>query len=202
MISKRIPEIETKRLLLRQATTADPDAWAERVFAGSEVIRFMPKRNMTPLQRAERAFHNYKRLWQARIARKTENNMSNRRLFVIGMTMILLALLLAGCAQPPATALVALEPTDTPEPTAGPKSTFQAAATATTAPASPLELVWETKGTPNPLRCAGYFAHPSDLLSFTQDFRSGNHPFTSNGWHLKDFLANTLITSNNIQFDL
>jgi len=63
MSSKRIPEIETERLLLRQVTTADLDARAERVFANPEVMRFMPKRDMTPLQRAERAFNNYNRLW-------------------------------------------------------------------------------------------------------------------------------------------
>ena len=66
MSSKRIPEIETQRLLLRQVTSADLDAWAERVFADPEVMRFMPKRDMTPLQRAERAFNNYNRLWGER----------------------------------------------------------------------------------------------------------------------------------------
>jgi len=66
MSSKKIPEIETKRLLLRQVTSADLDAWAERVFADPEVVRFMPKRDMTPLQRAERAFNNYNRLWEER----------------------------------------------------------------------------------------------------------------------------------------
>lgn len=40
MPSKRIPEIETPRLLLRQATAADLDCWAERVFAAPEVIRY------------------------------------------------------------------------------------------------------------------------------------------------------------------
>lgn len=64
MSSKTIPEIETERLLLRQATPADLDAWAEHVFANLEVVRFMPKRDMTPLQRAERAFNNYSRLWE------------------------------------------------------------------------------------------------------------------------------------------
>jgi RimJ/RimL family protein N-acetyltransferase len=64
MASKTIPEIETQRLLLRQVTTADLDDWAERIFGDPEVIRYMPKRDMTPLQRAERAFNNYNRLWE------------------------------------------------------------------------------------------------------------------------------------------
>jgi len=66
MPSKTIPEIETESLLLRQATTTDLDDWAGCVFADPEVIRYMPKRDMTPLQRAERAFNNYNRLWEAR----------------------------------------------------------------------------------------------------------------------------------------
>jgi len=66
MLSKRIPEIETERLLLRRVTPADLDVWAERIFADPEVVRFMPKRDMTPLQRAKRAFNNYNRLWEAR----------------------------------------------------------------------------------------------------------------------------------------
>jgi len=66
MPSKRIPEIETERLLLRQATAKDLREWAERIFADPEVIRFMPKRDMTPYARAERAFNNYNRLWEER----------------------------------------------------------------------------------------------------------------------------------------
>ena len=59
-----IPEIETERLHLRQITSADLDDWAEHIFADPDVIRFMPKRDMTPRQRAERAFNNYNRLWE------------------------------------------------------------------------------------------------------------------------------------------
>ena len=66
MSSKTIPTIETERLILRQATAEDLDAWGERVFADPEVIRFMPKRDMTPYARAERAFNNYNRLWEER----------------------------------------------------------------------------------------------------------------------------------------
>ncbi len=58
-----IPEIETERLLLRQATIAHLNDWAARVFAPPEVIRYMPKRDMAPYARAERALNNYDRLW-------------------------------------------------------------------------------------------------------------------------------------------
>ena len=58
-----IPEIETERLILRQATEAHLDDWAARVFADPDVIRYMPKRDMTPYARAERALNNYNRLW-------------------------------------------------------------------------------------------------------------------------------------------
>jgi ribosomal-protein-alanine N-acetyltransferase len=57
------PEIETDRLRLCQATGAHLSDWAARVFADPDVIRYMPKRDMTPYARAERALNNYRRLW-------------------------------------------------------------------------------------------------------------------------------------------
>jgi len=63
MSTLTIPEIETERLMLRQATKVHLNDWAERVFADSEVIRYMPKRDMTPYARAERALNNYDKLW-------------------------------------------------------------------------------------------------------------------------------------------
>jgi len=59
-----IPKIETERLILRQATTEDLHEWADQVFGVPDVVRYMPKRDMTPLQRAERALNNYNRLWE------------------------------------------------------------------------------------------------------------------------------------------
>lgn len=47
-----VPEIETERLLLRQVTSGDLDDWADRVFADPEVIRYMPRRDMTLHERA------------------------------------------------------------------------------------------------------------------------------------------------------
>jgi len=58
-----IPEIETENLMLRQATHNHLNDWAERIFADSEVIRYMPKREITPYERAQRAFDLYNNLW-------------------------------------------------------------------------------------------------------------------------------------------
>jgi RimJ/RimL family protein N-acetyltransferase len=63
MTTLTIPEIETERLTLRQATSTHLNDWAERVFADPEVIRYMPKRDMTPYARAERALNNYNKFW-------------------------------------------------------------------------------------------------------------------------------------------
>ena len=53
------PVIETERLVLRPATTGDLRAWGDLIFADPDVIRFMPRRDMTPYARAERANNNY-----------------------------------------------------------------------------------------------------------------------------------------------
>jgi RimJ/RimL family protein N-acetyltransferase len=60
-----IPSLETERLVLRPATAADLQAWSDLIFADPEVIRYMPRREMTPYARAERALNNYNRLWEA-----------------------------------------------------------------------------------------------------------------------------------------
>ncbi len=59
-----VPEIETERLMLRQATKDRLNEWAERIFSDPEVLRYMPKRDMTPYERAERAFNIYNELWK------------------------------------------------------------------------------------------------------------------------------------------
>jgi RimJ/RimL family protein N-acetyltransferase len=58
-----VPEIETTRLLLRQATIEDLNEWARLTFSDPEVVRYMPKRDMTPRERAERAYNMYNRNW-------------------------------------------------------------------------------------------------------------------------------------------
>jgi len=50
-----VPEIETERLLLRKITPEDLEEYAQVIFADPEVMRYMPKRDLTPLERAERA---------------------------------------------------------------------------------------------------------------------------------------------------
>jgi RimJ/RimL family protein N-acetyltransferase len=51
-----VPEIETERLILRGITPEDLDEMGRRLFADADVIRYMPKRELTPRQRAERAY--------------------------------------------------------------------------------------------------------------------------------------------------
>jgi RimJ/RimL family protein N-acetyltransferase len=63
MCASTVPEIETERLMLRHATSDHLHDWAERVFADPDVIRYMPKRDMTPYARAERALNMYEGLW-------------------------------------------------------------------------------------------------------------------------------------------
>lgn len=50
-----VPEIETERLILRQITEADLDDWAESIFGDPRVTRYLPKRDISPRDRAERA---------------------------------------------------------------------------------------------------------------------------------------------------
>jgi len=55
--------LETERLILRPPSVEDVDDWAARIYADPDVIRYMPKRDMTPRQRAERALNVYDKLW-------------------------------------------------------------------------------------------------------------------------------------------
>lgn len=50
-----VPEIETERLLLREITTNDLEEFAQVIFADPDVMRYMAKRDLNPLERAERA---------------------------------------------------------------------------------------------------------------------------------------------------
>ena len=50
-----VPEIETERLLLREITPEDLDEFARVIFADTDVLRYMAKRDLTPVERAERA---------------------------------------------------------------------------------------------------------------------------------------------------
>jgi ribosomal-protein-alanine N-acetyltransferase len=59
-----IPSIETERLLLRQATVGDIETWANLIFSDPDMLRYLPKRDMTPLERAQRAFDFDQRTWE------------------------------------------------------------------------------------------------------------------------------------------
>jgi RimJ/RimL family protein N-acetyltransferase len=50
-----IPRIETERLILCEVKAEDLDEWAKITFADPDVMRYMPERDMSPRERAERA---------------------------------------------------------------------------------------------------------------------------------------------------
>lgn len=59
------PVIETEQLILRPPTKLDLNDWASRIFADPDVIRYMPKRDMMPYERAERALRVSNENWKA-----------------------------------------------------------------------------------------------------------------------------------------
>jgi ribosomal-protein-alanine N-acetyltransferase len=59
-----LPEIETERLLLRQFTPADLEIYAERIFADPDVTQFLPKRDISPQERAGRVLKKFGEHWQ------------------------------------------------------------------------------------------------------------------------------------------
>lgn len=63
-MTDRFPQIETARLRLRPPLEADLDDWARTNFDDADVVRYMPKRDLTPRARAERARAVYDGLWQ------------------------------------------------------------------------------------------------------------------------------------------
>ena len=60
----KLPEIETERLLLRQFTPADLELYTERIFADPDVTRFLPKRDISPRERAGRVLKYFGEHWQ------------------------------------------------------------------------------------------------------------------------------------------
>jgi RimJ/RimL family protein N-acetyltransferase len=58
-----IPVIETERLLLRGPTVDDLDDWAA-CYANTNVVRYLPKRDITPRARAERVSAFISQLWE------------------------------------------------------------------------------------------------------------------------------------------
>jgi RimJ/RimL family protein N-acetyltransferase len=51
-----VPDVLTQRLRLRGWTEADIEPWARLIYADSEVTRFLPGANVTPLERTERFY--------------------------------------------------------------------------------------------------------------------------------------------------
>ena len=62
MASAPIREIETECLLLRGPSPDDLGAWAA-CYANAEVVRYLPKRAITPHARAERVSGFIRSLW-------------------------------------------------------------------------------------------------------------------------------------------
>lgn len=58
-----VPQIETERFLLRQITPDDLDEWARIKYADADVMRYMPRRDIAPRERAEQAFNFFNQIW-------------------------------------------------------------------------------------------------------------------------------------------
>ena len=61
-----IPCVETARLMLRPLTNADLDDYARLIFADDEVMRYLPKRELPPHERADRAIAVFNDHWSQR----------------------------------------------------------------------------------------------------------------------------------------
>lgn len=61
-----IPTLETERLLLLPPDESHLPDWADGFFADPDVARYISKRPLTPLQRAERALRVARATWAAR----------------------------------------------------------------------------------------------------------------------------------------
>ena len=58
-----IPSIETTRLVLRPFTAEDLDDYTRLIFADAEVMRYLPKRDLAPHERAERTLTVFAEHW-------------------------------------------------------------------------------------------------------------------------------------------
>jgi ribosomal-protein-alanine N-acetyltransferase len=61
-----IPTLHTQRLTLRSFSAADLDLYARLIFADPEVTRYLPQRDIPPLERAVRASRYFNRHWAER----------------------------------------------------------------------------------------------------------------------------------------
>jgi RimJ/RimL family protein N-acetyltransferase len=58
-----LPSIETARLMLRPLTPADLEDYTHLIFADAEVMRYLPKRDLAPRERAERTITFFNDHW-------------------------------------------------------------------------------------------------------------------------------------------
>ncbi len=58
-----VPEIETDRFLLRQIMLDDLDEWTRIKYADPLMMQYMPKSDLAPRERAERAFEFFASAW-------------------------------------------------------------------------------------------------------------------------------------------
>ncbi len=66
MLPVTIPTVETTRLLLRPLASTDLDDYTRLIFADAEVMRFLPKRDLAPRERAERTITVFNDHWLQR----------------------------------------------------------------------------------------------------------------------------------------
>lgn len=58
-----IPTVETARLLLRPFASTDLEDYTQHIFADAEVMRYLPKRDLAPRERAERTLTVFAEHW-------------------------------------------------------------------------------------------------------------------------------------------
>lgn len=63
MATVSIPEIETERLLLRGPRPGDVEAWSAYI-GDPDYLRYLPRRNLTPLARAEQTINSITQTWE------------------------------------------------------------------------------------------------------------------------------------------
>jgi ribosomal-protein-alanine N-acetyltransferase len=61
-----IPRIETARLCLRPLASIDLENYTQHIFADAEVMRYLPKRDLAPSERAERTIAFFNSHWSQR----------------------------------------------------------------------------------------------------------------------------------------
>jgi ribosomal-protein-alanine N-acetyltransferase len=66
MVPSVVSRVETERLLLRPLTGTDLEDYTQFIFADAEVMRYLPKRELTPRERAERTIAFFRDHWAQR----------------------------------------------------------------------------------------------------------------------------------------